>query len=139
MKLKICLTFFLVLGLLVACLFHFFEFENKSNHDEMAESTGWENQFVPPTLVSPATTPFQDDNLGKAYQSGYEKGYYAFLIQNEQDPKKISAYTSSVEDVFNDQNSEDYKEAVEKGYVDGYHKACDSVHCPSPRQIITHF
>lgn len=59
-----------------------------------------------------------------AYEEGYWKGYGAFLSQSgfKLPPIKFAKYTFS--------DSEEEKGEVERGYVDGYHKATECVLCP---------
>lgn len=63
----------------------------------------------------------------KAYEMGFEKGKMAFLIQFKQEipSVKIEKYTSSKEQM-SEHEQKIYEESIFKGYVDGYHKACDS-------------
>lgn len=130
MKTKVYLIFALFLGVIAAYLLYFFELKNQTKKQQVSNFVGENSDFVPATLVLPTNAPFQSDHLNNAYQVGYEKGYYSFLIQNGQDAEKMTAYTVSVESAFDQENTKDYKDAMEKGYVDGYHKACDSIHCP---------
>lgn len=57
-----------------------------------------------------------------SYDEGYYNGYHAFLEQFEIEvPKtKTIKYLSYAKD----------KEDMQRGYVDGYHKAAESIHCP---------
>jgi hypothetical protein len=130
MKLKFFLFSALVLGLIFAFAVDFFSKSTEDKKENIILMSPEADRFMPPTPITPETTPFIEKDLSKAYQMGYEKGYYSFLIQSGQDPEKISTYTVSVEGLYKEQESQDYHDAVEKGYVDGYHKACDSVNCP---------
>ena len=62
--------------------------------------------------------------VGDSYRQGYVRGYNAFLAQTETYmPLPAIAYTSSHPDAPEEGQGMD-------GYVDGYHKAAESVHCP---------
>lgn len=130
MKLKFFLASALVLGLIFAFTVDFFSKLKVDKKENTILVLPKSDQFMPPSPTIPEITPFVEEDLSQAYQKGYEKGYYSFLIQNGQEPEKISAYTVSVEGLYKEQESQNYHDAVEKGYVDGYHKACDSVNCP---------
>lgn len=127
MKAKLLISF--VLGLMFAVFVHLSCDNNKSQDNNKTPNPATEANQIYSTLIAPDKTPFDGVGFGRAYQLGYEKGYYSFLIQNGQEPEKIISYTSTVEDLFNNEDV-DFREAVEKGYVDGYHKACNSVYCP---------
>lgn len=62
--------------------------------------------------------------ISNAYEEGYWRGYGAFLSQSglQLPPVKLVKYSSS--------DSEEQKEELEKGYVDGYHKATECMFCP---------
>lgn len=130
MKFKFLFVF--VLGLIFTAFVHLtFDNENlKTKKITPIKSPEEEKTLVLPTLNIPETTPFDGDGFGNAYKMGYEKGYYAFLIQNGEEPEKITSYTVGVEDLYKQQEAEEYQNAVEKGYVDGYHKACNTMNCP---------
>lgn len=61
-----------------------------------------------------------------SYEEGYWTGYYAFVRQSELDipSPKLIRYSS-----FTEENKED----LLIGYVDGYHKATESVRYPHCR------
>ena len=62
------------------------------------------------------------------YQQGYTRGYYAFLAQTGEyvpPANTVSAYMA-----LNDSEPFAAGPDYEKGYVDGYHKATESFHCP---------
>lgn len=127
MKTKLLISF--VLGLMLAVFVHLSCGNNKSQDNDKTPKSTLEANQVYPTLIAPDKTPFDGVGFSRAYQMGYEKGYYSFLIQNSQEPEKITSYTTTVENLFNNEDMQ-FLEAVEKGYVDGYHKACNSVNCP---------
>lgn len=60
-----------------------------------------------------------------AYQHGYVSGFDAFLKQTGQYAPRpaVASYTSSKEYSMDDKE-------VERGYVDGYHKAAELQNCP---------
>lgn len=60
-----------------------------------------------------------------AYQRGFDDGFDAFLMQtNQYTPRPFVAKYSTSEEGDSDE------EEVERGYVDGYHKATELQHCP---------
>lgn len=71
----------------------------------------------------------------RAYKASFDKGYKAFLSQNGFESRAIYQYTSNVQEVPVREEviqSEEYKDAVDRGYVDGYHRATEISHCPRP-------
>lgn len=58
-----------------------------------------------------------------AYEHGRMTGHHAFLNQTGQyiPMPKIASYSSKIEDD---------EEEFSKGYVDGYHRAAEMMHCP---------
>lgn len=74
---------------------------------------------------------FTVDAQDVAYKLGFEQGKMAFFkqinepIQNSEIKKE--EYTVLIE---SQEQQKEYDEAISKGYVDGYHKAADSIHCP---------
>jgi hypothetical protein len=76
-----------------------------------------------------------EDQTEIAYKIGYKRGYDNFM-NTSVDSKDESAveYTSN-EDKDKDKDkidldSEIVQEIIMKGYIDGYHKAGESLHCP---------
>lgn len=67
-----------------------------------------------------------------AYEEGYQKGYWAFLNQTgtyapmaKPRARPVTAmYATHIPD------AEVAEKEREQGYVDGYHKATESFHCP---------
>ena len=59
-----------------------------------------------------------------SYTIGYDKGYRSFLEQNGRvDLSPVKKYTAYVEQELE-------KDEVDRGYVDGYHRAADTIYCP---------
>lgn len=77
----------------------------------------------------PAELPVIDQT---PYRQGYDKGYYAFLAQMGEyvPPTHVAAYTvdtpAAVDEPAEDADTRTY----DQGYVDGYHRATESFHCP---------
>jgi len=69
-----------------------------------------------------------------AYKSSYDRGYRAFLLQtNTTEPGAAYQYTSQIQEQPVSQevkDSAEYKEAMNQGYTDGYHRASELNHCP---------
>lgn len=64
------------------------------------------------------------DSDSDSYKIGYNQGYNAFMSQIGKSEKKLKTYTVSTgESVI-------IQEDLDQGYVDGYHKAADSITCP---------
>lgn len=73
-----------------------------------------------------------DDFSKIAYEAGYKRGYVNFMQQHVKTSSEEAiqyTYTSS-EDESKIENDQNYQEIISKGYVDGYHKAGESQHCP---------
>lgn len=72
--------------------------------------------------------------LQNAYQASYDNGYRSFLRQfMDNEPGATYQYTSQVQEKSVDEKTKEtkeYREAIEKGYVDGYHKASEMNNCP---------
>ena len=132
MKLKLALS--LIMGFIfVFFLFYFIEKEKNDRFSNEKKLLDLGPNVALFTCNSPGATPFNENELNKAYRLGYEKGYYSFILQNEQDSdEKITEYMVSVENLYKENNSKEYTEALQQGYVDGYHKACDKSYCPRP-------
>jgi len=63
-----------------------------------------------------------------SYTIGYDKGYKAFLEQNGRvDLSPNKKYTVYVEQELE-------KDEVDRGYVDGYHRASETIYCPRHNQ-----
>lgn len=69
-----------------------------------------------------------------AFRTGYATGRRNMLIQmgveevEEGEKDKFVSYTSNLETTEEDQ--ERFKEIYMKAYVDGYHRAGDTINCP---------
>ena len=62
------------------------------------------------------------------YDLAYKKGFHAFKAQYDlESPEVVYKYTSQIEEHG---ESEKYHELIDRGYVDGYHKAAESGICP---------
>lgn len=71
-----------------------------------------------------------DDESKIAYEAGYKRGYTNFMQQHNNSGDLVQyTYTSNESEKTIEEN-ESYQELISKGYVDGYHKAGDSLHCP---------
>lgn len=72
-----------------------------------------------------------EDQTEIAYKIGYKRGYDNFM-NTSVDSKDESAveYTSNEDKDKIDLDSEIVQEIIMKGYIDGYHKAGESLHCP---------
>jgi hypothetical protein len=64
------------------------------------------------------------DSDSDSYKIGYNQGYNAFMAQIGKSEKKLKTYTVSTG------KSIIIQEDLDQGYVDGYHKAADSMTCP---------
>lgn len=89
----------------------------------------------PPSII-PDIEPIQNSNIKylvtdeDAYNIGYEEGKRAFFVQNNLDFSSSFAEQKG-EYVVLREDSEDSKEDIRmKGYVEGYHKASESIMCP---------
>ena len=73
------------------------------------------------------------DVESEAYSFGFKKGRDAFIIQSK-DPNGLPPTTKEEYAVFiekyDDKEKEYYQEAMLRGYVDGYHKATETMYCP---------
>jgi len=87
-----------------------------------------ESRPLPPNGLPPDPPEAVIAAEDAAYEHGFRKGYDAFLKQTGQDDKVTQsagvayAYTSSA--------FEEDDDDVQRGYVDGYHKATEAQHCP---------
>lgn len=75
-----------------------------------------------------------EDQTEIAYKIGYKRGYDNFMktsVDSKNDDSAVE-YTSNKEKDKDkiDLESEVVQEIIMKGYVDGYHKAGESLHCP---------
>jgi hypothetical protein len=73
------------------------------------------------------------DLENSVYKAGYERGYKSFMkqmgIESADDSKEIS-YTSNVENESQtEEQTQEDRDIMMKGYVDGYHKAGESSEC----------
>jgi len=77
---------------------------------------------------------FDGDIQSEAYLFGFKRGKDAFLIQtnNPDAPPSTTKeeYAVLIEDKYSDEEKELYKDAMLKGYIDGYHKTSEGFHCP---------
>ena len=78
-------------------------------------------------IESPPETVFKT-----AYEEGYEKGYWAFLSQTGTYSPMAKPERRSVAAMYatNISEAEITDKERQQGYVDGYHKATESFHCP---------
>lgn len=71
------------------------------------------------------------------YQAGFRDGFYAFIEQSGQyvagfssnSNRPVYKYTSSSNDEDQEETSNSSDQRIQ-GYIDGYHKAADSMSCP---------
>jgi hypothetical protein len=61
--------------------------------------------------------------VNTAYENGRVAGHYAFL-------KQVGQYIPMPKAAKYSVNMGDDEEEFNKGYVDGYHRAAESLHCP---------
>lgn len=75
--------------------------------------------------IDPSARWADAESLSRPYRYGYKSGFEAFLKQTGRDvPRQmVASYTSSETYEMDD-------EEVERGYVDGYHKATELQNCP---------
>lgn len=80
------------------------------------------NNIENPSDIVPAT----------AYEEGYQKGYWAFLNQTGTYVPMAKPRTRPLTAMYATHipDSEIAEKEREQGYVDGYHKATESFHCP---------
>jgi hypothetical protein len=77
-----------------------------------------------------------DDQMEIAYKIGYKRGYDNFMktsVDSKDDESAVEYTSNEEEDKDKDKidlESEVVQEIISKGYVDGYHKAGESLHCP---------
>lgn len=116
------------IAILSLCVFAFFGFV-------WAYFKQIDNKKTEPVI---AATP-QEENLEKVlenvYQNSFNRGYRAFLSQfaKKEEPGVAYQYTVQIqEQAVSEQIKEtpEYKEAIDKGYVDGYHRASEMNQCP---------
>jgi flagellar biosynthesis/type III secretory pathway protein FliH len=85
--------------------------------------------FVPQTsenLVLSEQT--EEETKEELYDLGYKKGFHAFMAQTgKEGPEVAYKYTAQIEE---HEETERYADVIDKGYVDGYHKASESGFCP---------
>lgn len=100
-----------------------------------------ESKIIDETIVKTVAPPIQekvltDDLQSKAYNIGYKSGQRAMYTQmNMQvnDEDKVAEYTSLEEsdEIKSEEEKKKIEEIIQKGYVDGYHRASESLSCPS--------
>lgn len=86
-------------------------------------------------VVSDSTAESEADEETD-YQAGFRQGYNAF--KEQMDSPNIPSLPKTIKylrDEGSDEGSIDQEQKA-KGYVDGYHRAADSMHCP--RQNYSH-
>lgn len=67
----------------------------------------------------------EEAQVESAYEAGYESGYRAFMMQMGKKVAPVARYA-----VLKDSFSPEDGEEMDRGYVDGYHRAADSFVCP---------
>lgn len=115
---------------------------NLNNQFEMLEdhAVGEAKTFNDETVVKAIAPPIEekiltDDMESKAYNIGYKNGQYAMYRQmNMQinDENKVEEYTSleNSDEIKSEEEKKKIDEIIQKGYVDGYHRASESFSCP---------
>ena len=115
---------------------------NLNNQFEMLEdhAVGEAKTFNDETTVKVIAPPIEekiltDDMESKAYNIGYKNGQYAMYRQmNMQinDENKVEEYTSleNSDEIKSEEEKKKIDEIIQKGYVDGYHRASESFSCP---------
>jgi hypothetical protein len=87
----------------------------------------------PRSEISASPEDVKKHAVERAYKVSFDKGYSAFLRQIGFESKTSYQYTSNVQEVPVEEeilSSQEYQDALDKGYVDGYHKATEVTHCP---------
>lgn len=70
----------------------------------------------------------EEETKEELYDLGYKKGFHAFMAQTGREgPEVAYKYTTQIEE---HEETERYTDVIDKGYVDGYHKASESGICP---------
>jgi len=100
-----------------------------------------EAKTIDMTVVKTVAPPIQekvltDDLQSKAYNIGYKSGQramYAQMNMQVNDEDKVAEYTSLEEsdEIKSEEEKKKIEEIIQKGYVDGYHRASESLSCPS--------
>lgn len=114
---------------------------NLNNQFEMLEdhAVGESKTFNDETVVKVIAPPIEekfvisDDLQSKAYNIGYKNGQRAMYVQmNMQvnDEEKVVEYTTLEESIKSEEEKKKIDEIIQKGYVDGYHRASESFSCP---------
>jgi hypothetical protein len=79
-------------------------------------------------VVIEQAEPEYQDASEELYILAYKKGFHSFMAQyNLEESGKVYKYTTQIEE---HKETEKYHEVIDKGYVDGYHKAAESGFCP---------
>jgi hypothetical protein len=113
MKLKITLILLSLFALLFLVVWNLLEKKNQIIEKNQIEN---ENSFM-----------LEES----AYQAGFREGFFAFMKQTGQYTPSLNTtsaiyeYTKSKYEKKDEDNEENLQ-----GYVDGYHKATESMHCP---------
>jgi thermostable 8-oxoguanine DNA glycosylase len=70
----------------------------------------------------------EEEAKEELYELGYKKGFHSFKAQYDlESPSVVYKYTSQIEE---HKETDKYRELIDRGYVDGYHKAAESGVCP---------
>jgi len=85
----------------------------------------WRMSDSPRTEPRPNKAPINDAE----YRKGYLEGCRAFLVQMDADMTAGSSDSPRTEMSYSSSH-EGYSERAVKGYIDGYHRAAESQHCP---------
>lgn len=127
---------FVVIG---ASLLTFVFVLSKQNESEMVSENKYIEDFhasstevdVQETEKEVGVTEEEEDQRKIAYKIGYKKGYNNFMKTSVdiKDEESIIEYTSNKEEIVNSE-TEIIQEIMMRGYVDGYHKAGESLYCP---------
>ena len=76
-----------------------------------------------PSAVEVYAQTVSGNPVETSYEVGYKQGYRALLVQMGQDVPPVERYVSI-------DSGELDEESASRGYVDGYHKASESLVCP---------
>lgn len=94
-----------------------------------------ENQTEVRIQNNKTTEAVNNDIEEKIYWSEYQRGRESFYKQMDiilpYDQKRSFDYTKMAK--ISPEEQAKYEEIKNKAYVDGYHAACDSFHCPANR------
>jgi|688.fasta_scaffold04759_49 hypothetical protein len=113
---------------------------NLNNDFNLEKHVVVEAKTIDETVVKAVAPPIEekvltDDLQSKAYNIGYKNGQRAMYVQmnmqvNEEE--KVTEYTSleESEEIKSEEDKKKIEEIIQKGYVDGYHRASESFSCP---------